>query len=185
MKCILNLSWLFVLSFFCGMQAQAASNNILVIVADDLGVDMLPAVYTPDCSVDPASCEAGGIITKVQTTDIKTDSISALAQGGITFNNVWSNPQCSPTRATIQTGRYGYKTGVDFASKELPLNETTLPELLRQAGYASAAIGKWHLGTADPAHPTKTGYDYFSGTLAGAVTTSTIKGGLKQINLTI
>ena len=149
-----------------------AANNILVIVADDLGVDMLPAVYQTDCNLEPATCSNG--VPIITTSNIKTDTIEQLAQEGVSFSNVWSNPYCSATRATIQTGRYGYRTDVGRAGHDLKLSETTIPEVLSTVNYTSAAIGKWHLGggssdDVSPTHPTDTGYDFYAGNLYGAL----------------
>ncbi|CAM9306234.1 unnamed protein product, partial [Lampetra planeri] len=75
---------------------------------------------------------------------------------------------CSPSRAAILTGRYGLRNGVthNFAVGSvagLPLSEVTLPQLLHDAGYYTAMIGKWHLGHNGPYGPTKRGFDYYLG----------------------
>ena len=104
---------------------------IAVIVLDDVGVDQL-------------SCYGEG-------TDFpNTPTICKLAKSGILFRNAWVNPTCSPTRSTIQTGRYAFRTGVTAPGIPLPLGETTLPEVLAdqlnaQLGFSTAQIGKWHL----------------------------------------
>ena len=135
----------------------AQSENVLIIVADDLGVDVL-ACYDEGSTFPP------------------TPTIDMLCDTGVLFRNAWSNPVCSPTRATIQTGRYGFRTGVGgvvFQEQDegLPYSETIIPEVLDlnpSLGYAHAAIGKWHLtsnpqGGADG--PNLSGYSHFSGTL--------------------
>ena len=135
----------------------SAQGNILLIVADDLGVDNV-GVYQEGSDMPP------------------TPKIDALAQGGVLFRNCWANPVCSATRATILTGRYGSATGVTHAIPEvpeLPLEEWTIPEVLDldRAGYAHAAIGKWHLGATDhgPMTPNLQGFSHFAGALAGSL----------------
>jgi arylsulfatase B len=131
----------------------ALDRNVLVIVADDMGADMLGLYEGQDTPPTP--------------------SINALAADGVTFLNAWANPVCSPTRATIQTGRYSLRTGVGTVSSStgLHLDEYIIPEILG-AGYANAAIGKWHLSTnstSTPPYyrdgPNLAGYAHFAGAL--------------------
>ncbi len=144
------------------------ANNILVIVADDLGMDILQSFDIPGMSAaDRATLD------RVPTPNIDRLLISK----GVKFTNVMANPVCSPTRASIQTGRYGTRTGVLWATfegnaMELPLAETTLPELLDQRGYNHAAIGKWHLSNSANGGndgPRLAGYDYHSGSFQNLV----------------
>ena len=126
-----------------------AAQNVLLIVADDLGVDRVAAYGEHP---DPGN----------------TPVIDALAADGILFRNAWTPPSCSPSRATLLTGRFGFRTGVgralggpDISGKSpgLPLSETTIPELL-SPGHVSWAAGKWHL-TSDPGqliHPLEQGF---------------------------
>jgi len=123
--------------------------NLVLIVADDLGVDLVGAYG--EASAPPC-----------------TPNVDALAQAGLLFRNAWANPTCSPTRATLLTGRYGFRTGVgNPMGANLALSERTLPELLD--GYDSAAVGKWHLGGNDPFHPQSSGFARYSGSLGGAL----------------
>ena len=167
-------------------QASAAP-NILLILADDMGVETL-SVY--------------GLGETAPTTA----TIDALARDGVLFRNFWSQPVCSPTRATIMTGRYGFRTGVgrpiapavdgggsgplppppvkpasapwepagmgrnpgNPVSRGLPSTEFMLPMAL-DAGtfdrYRTAAIGKWHLADPDNGwlqHPKNAGIDFYS-----------------------
>lgn len=140
-----------------------AQSNVLLVIADDLGADKLQS-YSP---------QGNGPLPHTPTLD-------ALAAGGVSFDNAWACPLCSPTRATILTGRYPFRHGVQFAlpgSQALQLDEVTIPEVLDlsqiQGGpdVASAAIGKWHLNSADTGgadHPNLQGFDHFEGILAGA-----------------
>jgi arylsulfatase A-like enzyme len=140
--------------------------NVLLVIADDLGVDMVGAYGS---GMDPAP----------------TPHIDALAEEGLRFVNAWSTPLCTPTRAAILTGRYPFRTGMGCIiypeSRSLDLDETTLPELLsRRAGYRCGAFGKWHLNNltrhahdgspVDPdsgglLHPNLSGFGFYSGAL--------------------
>ena len=132
----------------------SSSGNVLIVLVDDLGVEKL------------ASYGAVGALPSTPVIDV-------LAAQGVRFDNVWSNPACSPTRATIQTGRYAFRTGMGWAAPlwdGLALSETTIPEMLdlgTGGQVAHAAIGKWHLGDADGIGgvlaPNLAGYDHYSG----------------------
>lgn len=136
-----------------------AQRNVLLVIADDLGVDRL-ASYGLGQGLPP------------------TPTVDALAASGVTFRNCWANPVCSPTRATIQTGRYSFRTGVGNAlpfGPPLAQEERTLPEALAELGlpHRSALVGKWHLGggpltQGDSLDPNLQGYEHFAGALGGA-----------------
>ena len=136
--------------------AQDRRPNIVVIVADDMGY--------ADIGVHGSK-------------DIPTPNIDALAAGGVRFSDAYvSGPYCSPTRAGLLTGRYPQRFGHEFnigmiaAHREagLPLEEKTLADRLKVAGYRTALIGKWHLGSASRFFPTKRGFDEFFGFLPGS-----------------
>ncbi len=122
--------------------------NVLVMVGDDLGVDRIGAYAEHP---DPG----------------RTPNIDALAAGGVLFRNAWSNPLCSPTRATLLTGRYSYRTGMgtnamwDGTGPALDPGEVLLPQIL--FGYSNTAVGKWHL-SHDILHPNLSGFTHFAGT---------------------
>ncbi len=79
-------------------------------------------------------------------TCVKTPNLDALAGQGLLLTNAMScSPVCSPYRAQLMTGRYGHTTGVIHNDIKLPNTETTLPEMLKRAGYSTGYIGKWHL----------------------------------------
>ena len=132
--------------------------NILLIVADDLGW--------------------GELTSQGFTHDIPTPNIDSIAKNGIRFTNGYvSGPYCSPTRAALLTGRYQQRFGHEFnpgppseanAKIGLSLEETTIADRLRAAGYATGWFGKSHLGTAPEYHPQKRGFDEFYGFLGGA-----------------
>jgi len=125
--------------------------NILLIIADDMGLDA-----TPGYGIGP-----------VQPS---MPNLQNMMDNGIRFNNFWSNPVCSPTRATILTGKYGIRNGVVQVGDELPTSETSLQKYLdtNAPAYQSAVIGKWHLST-DVNHPTNLGINYFAGLMNGGV----------------
>ena len=133
---------------------NAESPNILFIIADDLGKDAINGF-------------SEGII-KPNTTNI-----DVIRNNGISFSNFWSNPTCTPTRASIITGKYGYRTGLKSVGDELSISETTLQEYINTQTnnkYASAIVGKWHLsGNNTTINPEKFGIDYYAGLIRGAV----------------
>ena len=122
--------------------------NIVFILADDLGY---------------------GDLSSFGATDINTPNIDRLATEGIRFTHHYTPANtCSPSRAALLTGRYPPRTGVNAVLgydtvEGLPLEEITLAELLRDAGYTTAMIGKWHLGQVEALMPWHQGFDYFFG----------------------
>lgn len=109
-------------------------------------------------------------------TEIKTPNLDKLAAAGTVLNQFYVQPVCSPTRASLMTGRYpiryGLQTGVIKPDDKygLPLNEQLLPQGLHDAGYTTFAVGKWHLGHFDKAYwPTSRGFDHHYGFLFGAI----------------
>lgn len=126
------------------------TKNILLIVADDLGVDNV-SVYDEQSAFTA-----------------QTPTIDALADEGVLFRNTWANPQCSPARASILTGRHAFRHGVTHPAIQtvtLAANEETFAEILVAAGYQTALFGKWHLGTSAGVRPTDQGFQYYSGSL--------------------
>ncbi|HYN64554.1 MAG TPA: sulfatase-like hydrolase/transferase, partial [Candidatus Limnocylindrales bacterium] len=132
--------------------AADAPPNILLLIADDLGVDLVGAYGEHPL---PA----------------KTPVINFLASHGVLFRNAYANPVCSPTRAALITGRecrhtgFGWGTNYFTEGTELPLSEVCIPEAL-PAGYRRFAIGKWHLGSlklSGPLHPNLQGFEHFRG----------------------
>jgi arylsulfatase A-like enzyme len=101
---------------------------------------------------------------------IPTPHIDSIAKGGVRFTNGYvSGPYCSPTRAGLLTGRYQTRFGHEFNSTArhtgLSLDETTMAERFHKLGYATCAVGKWHLGSKPEYRPTERGFDEFYGTL--------------------
>ena len=106
-----------------------------------------------------------------------TPNMDRLVREGAKFTNAFvTTPVCSPSRAGFLTGLYSTQAGItDWISPKeaenglgLPPRTTTWPEVLQRSGYRTALFGKWHLGTKPQFHPTKTGFDYFFGSLAGS-----------------
>ena len=107
---------------------------------------------------------------------IGTPNIDALAEHGVRLEQFYVQPVCTPTRAALLTGRYPMRLGLQvgvvrpWSDHGLPLQERTMASALREAGYATAIFGKWHLGHADPAYlPTRRGFDRQYGLYNGAI----------------
>jgi arylsulfatase A-like enzyme len=102
--------------------------------------------------------------------NLATPNIDQLAKDGALFNHFYVAPVCSPTRAEFLTGRYHPRGGVYHTSEggeRLNLDETTIAEVFKNAGYATAAFGKWHNGMQYPYHPNGRGFDEFYGFCSG------------------
>jgi arylsulfatase A-like enzyme len=130
--------------------------NVVLIVADDLG---------------HADIGAQGF-----SKDVRTPSIDSIASSGVRFTNAYvSAPVCSPSRAGFLTGRYQQRFGHEANPQPnfdgifgLPLDQVTLADELKRAGYATGAVGKWHLGSPPEFRPARRGFDEFFGFLGGA-----------------
>ena len=139
-----------------------AGPNVVVLLFDDLGHGDIGAY--------------GG-------QAISTPRLDRMAAEGLLFKNAYSpSPYCSASRAGLMTGRYAVRSGLDHVlqvprswqdnmlrfgglNRRLPAEEITLAEVLRAAGYATAIVGKWHLGDQSPSLPTDMGFDSFYGLL--------------------
>lgn len=102
--------------------------------------------------------------------NINTPNIDRLADSGVVFDRFYVCPVCSPTRAELLTGRYHVRGGVYSTStggERLDLDETTIAEVFKKAGYATAAYGKWHNGMQPPYHPNDRGFDDYYGFCSG------------------
>jgi arylsulfatase G len=129
---------------------SAARPNVIILFADDFGYG-------------DVSCNVPG------NNKTWTPNMDKLAASGIRFTDMHVGASvCTPSRAALLTGRLGIRTGVyqNFwtdALFGLPLEERTLAEYLLPAGYDTAMIGKWHLGTQGPYHPTSRGFQHYLG----------------------
>ncbi len=136
-----------------GEVSPARRPNIVLILADDLGY---------------------GDLSSYWAKDLKTPHIDNLVAAGMRFDNFYANcPVCSPTRASLLTGRYPDLVGVPGVIRThlknnwgyLSPQAVLLPQLLKKAGYHSAIVGKWHLGLESPNIPNEQGFDHFHGFL--------------------
>jgi arylsulfatase A-like enzyme len=147
-----KLLWLGVL--LCGSAWAVERPNIVFILADDLG----------------------GADVSWRGSEIKTPNLDKLALAGASLEQFYVQPVCSPTRASLMTGRYPMRYGLQvgvvrpWAKYGLPLEEQLLPQALQSAGYTTAIVGKWHLGSFDKAYwPNARGFDHTYGHLFGAI----------------
>lgn len=121
--------------------AQARRPNVILVITDDQGF--------PDLGVHG-------------NPHLKTPHLDRLAAQSVQFSNFCVSPLCAPTRASLMTGRYYYRTGITDTYKGRAImdpRETTLAELLRRAGYRTGIFGKWHLGDCYPTRPIDKGFD--------------------------
>ncbi|MSU64585.1 MAG: arylsulfatase [Opitutus sp.] len=146
------------------LQAAAAKPNILIILADDLGWSDL-------------GCYGG---------EIRTPNLDSLAAGGLRFTQFYTGTRCCPSRAALLTGLYPHQAGIGLMTSDqgakypgagdrgedfpgyrgsLNANCLTIAQVLKSAGYRTAAVGKWHVGDSEP--PTKRGFDDFYGFVGG------------------
>ena len=131
----------------------APRHNILLLIVDDWGIDSSP-------------------IDNLNGTNLPVmPNLESLAATGMRFSNAYALPMCSPTRASILTGRYPFRHGVGSpAGANLPPTETTLAEAMSaHTEFALASIGKWHLGGGDTGPRDNGGWPYFAGSLGSGV----------------
>ena len=129
-----------------------AKPNVILIFVDDLGY----------CDSEIYRCE-----------EIKTPNIKKLADSGVSFSAGYvTSPVCSPSRASLLTGKYQQRFGHEFLPDAvpqkkagLPTDQITIADKLQDLGYVTGLVGKWHLGTRDEYHPLNRGFDYFYGLL--------------------
>lgn len=140
-------------------------NNVILISADDLGIDLL-GLYDQFLEEEGRSNYAN------------TPNIDYLAQNGVLFSRAYAYPTCSPTRASMLTGRYGFRTHVTYAIGQIcpigleypePTIPLSLPHYVRKACF-----GKWHLRSEDSSdtgvnHVLDAGFDVYDGLLSGAI----------------
>ncbi|XP_060066093.1 arylsulfatase B-like [Ylistrum balloti] len=140
------------ISFICSALCQTQKPNILFILADDYGYNDIG----------------------YHGSDIRTPVLNKLADGGVTLENYYVQPLSTPTRSQLMSGRYQIHTGLqhgDITNAQpngLPLNSPTLADKLKEVGYSTHAVGKWHLGFYKKEFmPTNRGFDTHYGFLSG------------------
>jgi arylsulfatase A len=139
-----------------GVSAQGERPNVVLIVTDDVGY------------ADFGSFGA---------RDVRTPNIDRLAKQGVRLTDFYAAPQCTPTRAALITGRYQQRVLLERAlgsvgpalEQGLPATGHSLPQLLKNSGYATGLVGKWHLGYKPEFGPNAHGFDYFYGFLSGYI----------------
>ncbi len=123
--------------------------NVIIILTDDQG---------------------WGDLSMNGNTNISTPNIDGIAGAGATFNNFYVCAVCSPTRAEMLTGRYNFRSGISSTGgggERMDVDETTIADVFKKAGYQTAAYGKWHNGMQYPYHPNARGFDDFYGFCSG------------------
>ncbi|MDC1162375.1 sulfatase-like hydrolase/transferase [Tenacibaculum sp.] len=130
---------------------DSSKPNILLIIADDMGLDATPGY-------------------NIGSTKPFMPNLQKMISTGIRFNNLWSYPTCTPTRSSIITGKYGFRTNVIKVDDPLSTTEISLQKHLdnNNSGYSHAVIGKWHLSRTI-SHPIDIGVGYYAGMLSGGV----------------
>lgn len=155
------LGALVVLCLAAATHGMAQPANVLLIIADDFGVDSFPLTAT------------GGTVPPMP-------NITALKNSGVLFSRAYSHPTCSPSRAAILTGRHPFRTGIGAqltgaTSPQLQASEFTLPDAFAAnagLGYSLAMFGKWHLNSGAGTNDTPRtigGWPHFAGTIIGAL----------------
>ncbi len=136
------------------LYSQQNKPNVLLIIADDLGIDVTNGYQQND---------------RMPTTPV----LDALRENGLTFTNTWAAPQCTPSRASIMSGKYGIKTGVMRPPGNLDLVHQSLFSKIAETTdgeYAGAVIGKWHISSpVDYDHPMQHGIDHYEGLFTSSV----------------
>jgi arylsulfatase A len=165
-----------IIAFTCAAATGAAQRpavngpNVVLIMTDDVGYGDIGSYGAPD---------------------IKTPNIDRLAKEGVRLTDFYANaPVCTPTRAGLITGRYQQRVSLERPlgggrdrETGLPVTGRSLPQLLRNNGYATALIGKWHLGWKPEFGPNAHGFDYFFGFLSGLIDFYTHTGADGQADL--
>jgi arylsulfatase A-like enzyme len=149
---------------FAGFFGISHAPNILLIIADDVGIDVATNLY-PGLIDDLAVMYGNTVRGRPASLPVLTDR---LAQHGMVFSNTWTQPYCSPSRATVITGLFEDKTQVKVPDNPLSSFHTTFVQRLKdEANYSTAAIGKWHLAGPSPSwsgvRPRQAGFDFFKG----------------------
>jgi len=136
-------------AMFCIQLHAASPPSVVVFLADDAG---------------------WGDYSQSGNTQVRTPNIDSIAKGGVSLDRFYVCPVCAPTRGEFLTGRYhprGGVRGVSTGQERLDLNEKTIADAFKVAGYATGAFGKWHNGSQWPYHPMARGFDEYFGYSSG------------------
>jgi len=155
--------------------------NILLVIADDVGMDVTTNMY-PGLIEDllkkyGPSGRNHPDYRKIKGTPASTPALDTFSRQGMRFGNVWAHPFCSPTRAAILTGLFAAKTKVTTYADALSTKHTSFVQKLKdEAGYSTAVFGKWHMAglPGKPADypgmkPKQAGFDLFKGNMHAAI----------------
>lgn len=153
-----KINGLLVLCFLlCHNVISSQNPNVLFIIADDIGIDALDT-------------SAYGFTVN---TSPYTPNIQSFKDSGVTYLNTWATPQCTTTRSSIMSGKYGINSGVRSVPGNLDLSNESLFTYLNNnllTNYAKAVIGKWHIShPVDINHPYSHGIDYYEGVIEGSI----------------
>ena len=156
---------------------SARRPNILLIIADDIGIDVTTDMY-PNLISDLLDLYGPGghnhpNYLNIDGNPASTPVLDQLAQQGMVFSSAWAQPVCSPTRAAIITGLFADKTGVTAPGSPMSHNHVTFVQRLKdkmEAITAPRCFGKWHLGTnTNGTLPKRAGFDLFKGNVQGGI----------------
>jgi len=162
------LSIIFLLAISCGENKTGKHSGESKQPSDS--VSGLKKKTSPNVVLFITDDQGWGDLSYNGNTNLQTPNIDGLATNGISFENFYVQPVCSPTRAELLTGRHFTRLGVygtSAGAERMNLDETTLADILKKEGYATAAYGKWHNGMQPPYHPNSRGFDDFYGFASG------------------
>ncbi len=152
---------------------RISRRKILTSAASLSGLRILkaaPARRLPNLVVILADDQGWGDLSINGNTNLSTPNIDSIGRDGAIFDRFFACAVCAPTRAEFLTGRYHPRCGVRGVStgaERMNLDETTIAQTFKQAGYATAAFGKWHNGSQAPYHPSSRGFDEYYGFTSG------------------
>jgi len=158
-----------------GWLAFAAASLALVALTSATSAVAQPATPRPNIVYIVAD-DLGWKDVGFHGSDINTPNLDKLAQEGARLEQFYAQPMCTPTRAALMTGRYPFRYGLQTlviptpSKYGLPTDERLLPQALKEVGYKTVMVGKWHLGHADRKFwPRQRGFDYHYGSMVGEV----------------